>query len=187
MSIEHLCPLVVGDNGHHFVARIESTLVGFCLGYISENQGKVSGQIAALAVDPKYQGQGVGTALLAETRAYFRNQFGLNNLTLGSTFPRFWPGIPRDLPSQVQDFFIHRGFRLDPPTARSVDLYQDIRDFQAPEKYITHAKERGYIFGPLKPEHHEECKIAQSRNFSTYTVSHNPQPISDNVGIRLTQ
>jgi beta-N-acetylhexosaminidase len=171
MSTERLRILVVQERAHHFVARVDSTLVGFCLAYTTENQGKTSGQIAALAVDHKYQGQGIGTALLTETRAYFRNQFGLNNIALGSAFPRFWPGIPRDLPDKIQDFFVHRGFRLNPPGDRSVDLYQEIKDFQAPEKYITRAKERGYTFSPLQDEHHEACMAAQKKNFPTYTVS----------------
>lgn len=175
LSMERLRTLVVRDTGYHYVARIGSAVVGFCLAYTSENQGKTSGYIAVLAVDPRHQGQGIGTSLLAETRANFRNKLGLNKLVLGSNFPRFWPGIPEDLPSQIQDFFIHRGFRLNPPTAQSVDLYQDIRNFQGPEKYTTRAKERGYTFSALKPEHFEECIAAQRKNFATYSVSVNLQ------------
>ena len=170
LPVERLRTLLVRSSGHHFVARVQSTIVGFCLSYTTENQGKTSGHIAALAVDPSHQGQGVGTALLAETRAYNRRNFQLNNLTLGSAFPRFWPGIPREFPSSVQDFFVHRGFRLNPPHARSVDLYQQIQGFQMPEKYPTRAKENGYTFGPLLPEHYEECIISQKKNFSAYTV-----------------
>lgn len=175
LPMERLRTLVVRDTGYHYVARTGPTVVGFCLAYTSENQGKTSGYIAVLAVDPKHQGQGIGTSLLAETRANLRNKLGLNKLVLGSNFPRFWPGIPKDLPSQIQDFFVHRGFRLNPHTARSVDLYQDIRSFEAPERYITRAQERGYTFSALKPEHFEECIAAQRKNFITYTVSVNLQ------------
>lgn len=158
-------------TGHHFVAYSGPTLVGFCLAYTTVNGGITSGQVAALAVAPEYQGKGVGTALITETRAWFRKNFGFNRLALGSAFPRFWPGIPTDLPSQVQDFFVHRGFRLNSLNSRSVDLYQDIRDFWAPERYVHRAKERGYTFGSLQPEQHEGCMVAQKRNFSGYTVS----------------
>ncbi|CAG8016285.1 unnamed protein product [Penicillium olsonii] len=163
---ESLKSLIVRPNGHHFVARIGSEVVGFCLAYTNAHGDPNTVHIAALAVLPSYQRQGVGIALLEETRAHFRSKFGFNSVKLGSSFPRFWPGIPQDLPETVQHFFIHRGFRLSPPTARSVDLYQDIRNFQSPEKYISRAKKRGFHFRPLKQEDYEACIVGQRRNFS---------------------
>jgi beta-N-acetylhexosaminidase len=170
LPADALRSLIDRENAHHFVARIGSELVGFCLAYTNAHGGPKPVHLAVLAVTPKYQGQGVGTALLTETRSYFRTQFDINQLKLGSSFPRFWPGIPRELPEAVQEFFVHRGFRLSPPGARSVDLYQEIRDFQAPEKYITRAQERGFRFAPLRPEDYEACLVGQRRNFSDKTV-----------------
>ncbi|EKV07339.1 Beta-N-acetylglucosaminidase, putative [Penicillium digitatum] len=158
--------MIVRPYGHHFVAHVESQLVGFCLAYTNAHGTPNTVYIAVLAVSPKYQHQGIGIALLEETRAYFRVTFGFNNMKLGSSFPRFWPGIPRDLPETVQHFFTHRGFRLSPPSARAVDLYQDIRNFQSPEKYITRARDRGFRFAPLKSEDYEACLVGQRRNFS---------------------
>lgn len=171
LSSDRWRTLLDRPSGHYFVARSGSVLVGFSLAYTTVNGGITSGQLAVLAVDPAYQGRGIGTTLITETRAWFRQNLGLNRLALGSAFPRFWPGIPTDLPSKIQEFFTHRGFRLSPPTSRSVDLYQDIRGFQSPEKYVVRAKERGYTFGVLLPEHYEECVAAQKRNFTDYTVS----------------
>ncbi|BDD56916.1 hypothetical protein MAP00_002331 [Monascus purpureus] len=165
---ENLQRLLVRPNGHHFVARIGSTMAGFCIAYTTLNMGNISGQLAALVVNPSHQGKGVGTTLLAKTRSFFRTNFNLNSLALSSVFPRFWPGIPKDLPYKVQEFFLHRGFRLGAPDDRAVDLYQDIRNYEAPEDYVTRAKERGYTFSPLQSEHYEECILAQKRNFSTY-------------------
>ncbi|KAJ5773937.1 hypothetical protein N7457_008833 [Penicillium paradoxum] len=166
LPTESLRSLIVRPYGHHFVARIGSELVGFCLAYINAHGEPKTVHIAVLAVSPDYQRQGVGIALLQETRAHFRTTFNINKVNLGSSFPRFWPGIPKDLPESVQHFFTHRGFRLNPPNARSVDLYQDIRNFQSPEKYITRANERGFRFAPLKPEDYEACLVGQRRNFS---------------------
>lgn len=168
---ESLRSLIVRPYGHHFIARIGSELVGFCLAYTNAHGEPNTVYIAVLAVSPNYQRQGVGIALLEETRAHFRATFGFNSVKLGSSFPRFWPGIPQDLPVTVQHFFTHRGFRLSPPTARSVDLYQDIRNFQSPEKYITRAKDRGFRFAPLKPEDYDACLVGQRRNFSDKSVS----------------
>lgn len=170
LPTDNLRALIDRENAHHFVARIGSELVGFCLAYTNAHGGPKPVHLAVLAVAPKYQGQGIGTAILTETRAYFRTQFDIVQLKLGSSFPRFWPGIPRELPETVPEFFVHRGFRLNPPGARSVDLYQDIRNFQAPEKYITRAQQGGFRFAPLRPEHYEACLVGQRRNFSDKTV-----------------
>ncbi|KAJ5887996.1 Acyl-CoA N-acyltransferase [Penicillium taxi] len=163
---EDLRSLIAQPNAHHFVARTGLELTGFCLAFLNAHGPPETVHIAALVVSPKYQGQGIGTSLLAETRSYFRTQFRLNSLKLGSSFPRFWPGIPRDLPESVQDFFTHRGFRLSRPGSRSVDLYQDIRNFQSPEKYMDRARERGFRFAALQPEDYEACIIGQTKNFS---------------------
>ena len=171
LPAEALQALVVRPNAHHFVARIGSDLVGFCLAY-SNAHGEPNSvvHIAVLAVAPKFQSQGVGTALLNQTRLFFRKQFNMNCLKLGSSFPRFWPGVPRELPG-AQEFFTHRGFRLSPPEARSLDLYQDIRHFQSPEKYMNRARDRGFRFAPLQPEDYEECLVGQRKNFSYNAVS----------------
>lgn len=177
---ESLRSLIVCPNAHHFVAHTGNELIGFCLAYVNFHGHPNTTHINVLAVDPKHQGQGIGTALLAETRAYFRRQFGFNRLKLGSSFPRFWPGVPRDLLETVQEFFIHRGFRLSPPGARSVDLYQDIRNFQAPEKYVSRARDRGFHFAPLQPEHYEACLVGQKRNFSDKAVSRAQPVLAEN-------
>lgn len=175
LSRERLKQVLVQPNGHHFVARAGSAVAGFCLAYTTQNRNVLTGQIAVVAVKPENQKCGVGTALLTEARSFFRTQFQLTTLGLTSCFPRFWPGIPRDLPHEVQDFFTHRGFRLSPANARSVDLYQDIRAFQPPQKYLDRAQEKGYKFSPLRPEHYEECLVAQRRNFSAYPVRKFPR------------
>ncbi|KAJ5648445.1 Acyl-CoA N-acyltransferase [Penicillium lividum] len=163
LPAEGLRTLITQANGHHFVARCGSELVGFCLAYLGPPS---TVHIAVLGVAPKHQGQGIGTSLLRETRSYFRTKFGIQSLKLGSSFPRFWPGIPRELPESVQNFFVHRGFRLSPPGKRSVDLYQDIRNFQSPEKYINRARDRGFRFAALQPDEYIECLVGQKRNFS---------------------
>ncbi|KAJ5644704.1 Acyl-CoA N-acyltransferase [Penicillium longicatenatum] len=163
---DSLKTLILRGNPHHFVVRLGSKLAGFCLAYLNAFGPPATVHIAVLGVAPKYQGQGIGTSLLMETRSFFRKNFGIQSLQLGSSFPRFWPGIPREFPDSVQNFFIHRGFRLNSPEKRSVDLYQDIRNFQSPEKYIKRAQDRGFRFAPLQPEDYEACLVGQRKNFS---------------------
>ncbi|GAB1203427.1 hypothetical protein APSETT445_002062 [Aspergillus pseudonomiae] len=162
-------PHLLPAESHHLVARTnypESKVVGFCLLFVVTQQDTVCVQLAALAVDPKWQGRGVGTALLAECKAWMVKTFKNSRLELGSTFPRFWPGLPIDLPTEVREFFVHRGFQLNPPVPRSVDLYQDIKQFKSPEPYVTRAKERGYTFRPLETADYQECIVGQEKNFS---------------------
>ncbi|KAK5800375.1 hypothetical protein VI817_002587 [Penicillium citrinum] len=163
---ESLRTLFVRPNGRHFVARINSEVVGFCVAYYNADGPPKTVHVAVLAVKPAYRNRGIGTSLLTETRSFFRKQFGVENLKLGSSFPRFWPGVPHDLGEDIQKFFIHRGWRLNSPSSRSVDLYQNIENFQAPEKYMSRAKERGFTFAPLKPEDYETCLVGQRKNFS---------------------
>ncbi|PLB52828.1 putative beta-N-acetylglucosaminidase [Aspergillus steynii IBT 23096] len=158
--------LLSRKNAHHFVVRGDTDLVGFCLLYTEEKRDVTCGYLAVLAVDPKKQGLGVGTALIEACRSWLKKEFKNPRLELGSSFPRFWPGIPTDLPSETQQFFVHRGFQLNPPSARSVDLYQDIRNFEVPVRYAARARERGYTFGPLKPEDFLKGLSGQKRNFS---------------------
>lgn len=167
---ESLRVLISRSNAHHFVARVGSKLAGFCLVYRNQHGNPDIVHIAAVAVIPEFQGQGIGTSLLTEMRSYFRTRLNIHRLQLGSSFPRFWPGVPLDLGQKVQDFFIHRGFRLSPPGSRSVDLYQDIRGFQAPEKYMTRAQERGFHFAPLTSEEYDGCLVGQRKNFSDKSV-----------------
>lgn len=166
---ESLQRLLAWPSGCHFVARVGYTTAGLCIAYAKPEENGV-GHIAVVVVEPPYQNKGVGTALLMETKSYFRRHFNVKKLVLGSTIPRFWPGIPEELPSEVHEFFVHRGFRALPDDW-SRDLYRDIRNFQAPEEYVTRARDEGYTFCPLRPEHHRECVVAQMKNFSTYDVS----------------
>lgn len=170
LPVDSLRELISAPNGQHFVARIDSEVVGFCLAYLNSFGPPTPVHIAAVAVSPKHQGHGIGTALLTEARSHFRNKFNTNCLKLGSSFPRFWPGIPKDLPNEVQQFFISRGFRLSPLSARSTDLFQDIRNFQSPEKYVSRAQERGFRFAPLQPEDYDDCLVGQRKNFSDNPV-----------------
>ena len=170
LPLDSLRALISQPNACHFVARVEDKLVGFCLAYHNMDHSHKTAHMAVVAVDPEHQGQGIGTSLVAETRSWLRVKLGISRVHLGSSFPRFWPGVPRDLGEKVQDFFVHRGFRLNSPGARSVDLYQDIRNFQAPDKYITRAKDCGFHFAPLQPKDYEACLVGQRKNFSDKTV-----------------
>ncbi|KAL4866160.1 hypothetical protein BDV12DRAFT_187667 [Aspergillus spectabilis] len=173
-NLEALLPR---QNAHHLIARkdsdtdTDSTPIAFCLTYRTD---QVSGHIAVLAVTPAYQRQGIGSALLAEAVNKFKSNAGSASgsasepcdvtVTVGSTFPRFWPGVPIGLGEGVLEFFSKRGF--EPKSGRSVDLYQDIESFEVKEEYVSRARDAGYTFAALQEDGYEECLEGQRRNFS---------------------
>ncbi|KAL3435803.1 acyl-CoA N-acyltransferase [Aspergillus tetrazonus] len=196
-----LAKIIPQPNAHHFVAKADGRAIGFCLSYHSKHLAQkpvnaTKGYIAVLAVRPEYRWRGVGTALLREAIAWFKNEFEPCCIEVGSAFPRFWPGVPVLDPlqnssflagtastedqdrhedkissSSALDFFISRGFRMRPDPPRSVDLYRDIRTFSLTEMgddrdYGQRAREAGYTFSPLQEDGYEECLAGQSRNFA---------------------
>ncbi|KAL4810309.1 acyl-CoA N-acyltransferase [Aspergillus unguis] len=184
---EELAQLLPQDNAHHFICTINSEPVGFCLSYTNRHpsSSSASAYIAVLAVHPDAQGKGVGAALLDGTIARHRENFGPCRLELGSSFPRFWPGVPVSLPSTVSnggdqktshgvqsnalDFFVNRGFKMRPDPPRSVDMYRDIRNFSLDEEgndCVRKAREAGLTFEPLKDEGYAACMEGQRRNFA---------------------
>lgn len=171
LPTKNLQLLLDQPHGNHLVAREGDNVIGICISYNSVNRGVPSAEIAALAVDPDKQGKGVGTQLLSEAREYFREKRGLNNVTLRTYFPRFWPGLLIDLPLATQEFFVHRGFRLSDSDEIDADLYQDIREFVPPRKYLDHAIASGFSFKAITPETFQDCLVGQKKNFTHYTVS----------------
>ncbi|RDW86540.1 putative beta-N-acetylglucosaminidase [Aspergillus mulundensis] len=199
---ETLAILLPQGNGHHWIAKVkdqdggEDKPVGFCLSYTAKHLDKkpadaTKAYIAVLAVLPAYQARGIGTALLRAASTKMQAEPG--RVEIGSSFPRFWPGVPVEGPSVASsssagdqsangdgqkdrshsalDFFANRGFRMSPDPPRSVDLYRNIRSFSLRGKgsdtdYAARAHEAGYTFSPLGPDGYEECLAGQRRSFA---------------------
>ncbi|KAL5332152.1 hypothetical protein BJX70DRAFT_393192 [Aspergillus crustosus] len=177
-------------GAHHLIARkqpdsdsdsdadsdSDSPPIAFCLTYPSQSN-PLAVSIAVVAVHPDYQRQGIGSTLLTETLKQLKSKSNPNtnpssdettkiSISIGSTFPRLWPGIPLDLGDGVLPFFKKNGFTLKDSNERSVDLYQDITHFQLRDEYVARAREGGYSFSPLTEEGYAECLRGQERNFA---------------------
>ncbi|KAL4882914.1 hypothetical protein BJY04DRAFT_186302 [Aspergillus karnatakaensis] len=170
----HLEVLLPTPNAHHLTARkpaktdtdpeSNSTIIAFLLAYTSK---KSTSTISVIAVLPDYQHQGIGSLLLSHSLQQFKSSFENEPepiVNIGSTFPRFWPGIPKSLGEGVYAFFVKNGFI--PKIGRSVDLYQDISDFSIKEEYVSRARVAGYRFAALEQSGYEECLRGQERNFA---------------------
>jgi len=147
--------------GKHFVVRhlTSGELLGLCVTYVIEDStgrgghdgnNKVVGSLAALLVRPTHRDLGIGLSLHNCVLRHLRNIPGISSLQLGSIFPRFFPGIPADLPAEDINWFSHRGWKLDGrPTGMVYDLYMSL-DLPSPPS--PHPAPPGITISPCRPE-----------------------------------
>ena len=113
------------------LAMIAEKPVGFVIASTLPGQPQVapptSGWIDALVVDPAYQRQGIGTALLAWAEDWLVAQ-GSRTITLGASQHPFVPGVPSMLDSVA--FFHRHGYGHDHQTW---DMAANLADYQPPE------------------------------------------------------
>ncbi|PGH10704.1 hypothetical protein AJ79_05295 [Helicocarpus griseus UAMH5409] len=157
-----LSDLLTRPNGAHFRVRRGPTLIGFVATYLNEDRPTT--YISALLVDPAHQSQGIGTALIRHAQAYLRTASTARTVTIGSSFPRFWPGVPLDIPTHCQSFFTNRGFCNAPgPTAR--DYFVDLAKYEAPSAALERAAAAGVTFMPWRKDQYDECMTRQKEMF----------------------
>ncbi|KAK2813904.1 hypothetical protein FQN50_000305 [Emmonsiellopsis sp. PD_5] len=162
-----LADLLTRPNGAHFTAHSERTLIGFVATYV--NKDRPAAFISALLVHPAHQSRGVATALIHHARRHLRSFSGARAVTIGSSFPRFWPGVPLDIRKESQAFFIHRGFCAHPgPSAR--DYFVDLKTYEAPAMILERAAKAGIKFMPWEKDQYSECMTRQKELFGTDDV-----------------
>ncbi|HEY7418934.1 MAG TPA: GNAT family N-acetyltransferase, partial [Ktedonobacteraceae bacterium] len=137
VSPSHFHYVLAGPESQHFVVREEGQVIGFSATFKSVRASQRLGHLAALLVAPHKQGRGIGTAL--HTIA-LKQLSGLSAVQLGSISPRFWCGVPGNLPSATR-FFHARGWRFSETV---YDLVQDLRHYVTPP-YIYQRMERENI------------------------------------------
>ncbi|KAF7730199.1 hypothetical protein EC973_002807 [Apophysomyces ossiformis] len=134
----------------HFVVRGKSSaqVVGFAATNIEREYTQEDvGQLMLLMVDPTMQCQGIGTRLHEHVLDYFRHM-GVDRLMLGSTYPRFFPGVPHDQPT-AQEFFKRRGWRLNSSVVW--DLIGDLENYETPSSIRDRLAKQKVWFGRIKP------------------------------------
>jgi beta-N-acetylhexosaminidase len=107
ISPQHLETLLTLSLGSHFVALIEDRVIGFCATYRELSQEGETGYLAIIAIHSDFQQKGYGTKLLEHTMGHLWKFF--KKIKVGSSIPRFWPGVPTDLSIKDQEFFVERG------------------------------------------------------------------------------
>ncbi|CAO3597027.1 unnamed protein product [Absidia cylindrospora] len=134
----------------HFVARTTATsqVVGFAATMMGGDEGK-DGQLALLMVDPAYQEQGIGSQLHDVALDHLRTHGATASLRLGSTYPRFFPGLPASH-YQHSDFFTHRGWQVSSTEVH--DLIGDVTNYKTSERLTTRMTREKIWFGRITPK-----------------------------------
>ncbi|KAI8390948.1 glycoside hydrolase superfamily [Radiomyces spectabilis] len=162
--------LRTSQEPRHFVVRA-SKVKGEVIGFVSTQMVDSVGQVALLMVAPQYQKQGVGSLLHDHAVAYLRNA-GAKSLKLGSTYPRFFCGVPDDdaQGKAAQDVFEHRGWKFQGGPVW--DLKGDLTNYETPQFVVERMKNENVWFGPIKAREIDDLFAFQEQYFpywlSTY-------------------
>ncbi|KAI5288440.1 mRNA splicing protein prp18 [Ascosphaera aggregata] len=169
---ERLKDLLNRGNGAHFVIRTternhKTLVVGFIATYKDPSQS--TNFIAALIVHPRYQRQGIGSKLLDHAAEHLRATTGKLRITVGSSSPRFFPGVPLDIPAHAYDFFVKKGFTPEKgPSAR--DYVISLHNYHAPISVMERAHRAKVTYHALAPEEADACLSLQHEIFGNSSV-----------------
>lgn len=172
--------LLEHESGNHYVAYESSDLIsggihrrmsmiGFVATHLATTTyGEKKGYISVVLIDKAYQGQGKGKEMVNVACNMLLDTSLCDTIVIGSVFPRFWPGVPTDIPRKDQDFFLNLGKRHGLRLSEEElcwDLNLDLGDYHSPKFVVQRAAEAGITFSPLTEEGYEECARKQDFNF----------------------
>ena len=160
----------------HFVVRDgkTNTLLGFAATYAIQagavEDRYVIGSLACLMVLPSRRNLGIGLSLHDHVMKFLKTGVDptLRQAQLGSIFPRFFPGLPTNIPRRQQAWFRHRGWKL-PPAGQGTcsDVYADLTSFKVPVEVMRPHQEAGVTFRPVDRKNltrlwNLKCRILQN-------------------------
>lgn len=119
--------VLAAPQAAHFVARAEEQVIGFVATAQGQSRDKRVGHLLVLLVAPDWQGKGLGSALHEHALNHLRAA-GVDVIQLGGRSPRFWCGLPENLP-HAQGFFEARGWQYSETV---YDLVQDLSQYTTP-------------------------------------------------------
>jgi len=101
-----------GASKHWVVKSPTNELLGLCATYTIPAGETLIGSLAILLVQPSHRNLGIGLSLHDVAVRNLSSVPGISSMHLGSIFPRFFPGVPVELPTKDQNWFAHRGTAL---------------------------------------------------------------------------
>jgi len=155
--------VLAAPNAHHFVAKEDGQLIGFAATARSPSWDAQAGHLQLLLVAPSWQDRGLGSALHDAALQHFRAT-GANIAQLGGLVPRFWCGLPENLPA-ARAFFSKRGWEFDQPV---YDLVQDLRQYTTPPAIYQRIADQGITLATGCEEDVPEILAFEQREFPNW-------------------
>ncbi|KAI8884240.1 glycoside hydrolase family 3 protein [Backusella circina FSU 941] len=154
------------EQPRHFVVKDpkdDSKIVGFAA---TQNLSDGNhGQLALVLVEPEYQRRGIGT-LLNDTCVDMLKRAGCSNIKLGSSYPRFFCGVPDGndtLGQEAQAFFKRRGWTFQSGVV--YDLIGDLTHYEMPVSIKDRMEKEQITFDVLHEDQVEELFAFQAKYF----------------------
>lgn len=152
-------------QSHHFVVRSGERVLGFAATQSGTRGERQVGYLGALLVAPETQRHGIGSLLHEGALTHLR-QSGADTLILGGLVPRFWCGLPVNLPA-ARTFFEQKGWQLD----HSVyDLVGDLRHYATPERISQRLVSERISFETATEQSMPEVLAFEGREFPNWLM-----------------
>ena len=150
----------------HFVARAQGQVIGFVATAQSPSWGKQMGHLLALLVAPHWQRKGLGRALHERALSHLQ-EAQVDSIQLGGRSPRFWCGVPENLPNALA-FFQAYGWEF---TETVYDLTQDLSQYTTPPAIYQRMETEQVTLNPASQADISEVLTFEAREFPNW-LSH---------------
>lgn len=163
IDLQRFQQVLTTPRAGHFVARAQGQVVGFVATSQGSSWGQQVGYIQTLLVAPTWQKQGLGSALLEQALTHLRAE-QVDTVRLGGHYPRFWCGVPANLPA-LQGFFQARGWEASETV---YDLSQDISQYTTPPAIYQRMEKEQVTLYPATSADIEEVLAFETREFPNW-------------------
>lgn len=155
--------ILSAPHAQHFVARENGQVIGFAATLQGQSWGEWVGHLLVLLVAPTRQGQGLGRALHERALDHLRDS-GAHTVQLGGLSPRFWCGVPANLP-HARTFFQERGWEFGPTV---YDLTQDLSQYTTPPAIYQRIAAQQITLAPAVQADGPEILAFEGREFPNW-------------------
>lgn len=153
--------ILAAPESLHLVAKARGQLVGLAACTLS--QESQTGYLQALLVAPAWQRQGLGSVLHDSALQQLRTS-GARTAQAGGLVPRFWCGLPANLPA-ARAFFSKQGWACEPVV---YDLTRDLRQYSTAPTLYERIASQGIVLQEGHVQDIPEILEFEQRTFPTW-------------------